>query len=159
MSEPPQEIFRDIAIGLTDGLTVPFSVASGLVSASLSHHAVIAGVVAEIVAGSISMGFADYLGIETENRKDIAFNSALRIGFSYVLGGLIPLAAYMFISDLQSAFYVSIASTIVALALFGWFRAYYTKTDIKRSILKTITLGTTAAIITYVIAKAFMRKV
>jgi len=52
---------RDIVIGLADGLTVPFALAAGLAGAvSASHLVVIAGL-AEIAAGSISMGLGGYL--------------------------------------------------------------------------------------------------
>jgi VIT1/CCC1 family predicted Fe2+/Mn2+ transporter len=52
---------RDIVFGLADGLTVPFALAAGLAGTiSASHLVVIAGL-AEIAAGSISMGLGGYL--------------------------------------------------------------------------------------------------
>ena len=49
------EIIRDIVIGLSDGLTVPFALAAGLASFDNSRIVVVAGA-AELVAGCISMG-------------------------------------------------------------------------------------------------------
>jgi VIT1/CCC1 family predicted Fe2+/Mn2+ transporter len=54
------EIVRDIVVGLADGLTVPFALAAGLASFGPSRLVVTAGL-AEIVAGSISMGLGGYL--------------------------------------------------------------------------------------------------
>jgi VIT1/CCC1 family predicted Fe2+/Mn2+ transporter len=58
---------RDAIIGLADGLTVPFAIAAGLASAAtMNASIIIAAVVAEIVAGSISMGLGGYLATATE---------------------------------------------------------------------------------------------
>ena len=59
------ETVRDIVIGLSDGLTVPFALAAGLSgavgsSSNAAHLVVLAGL-AEIAAGSIAMGLGGYL--------------------------------------------------------------------------------------------------
>ena len=62
------EFLRDIVIGMSDGLTVPFALAAGLsgaVSASHLNLIWIAGL-AEIAAGSIAMGLGGYLAGRTE---------------------------------------------------------------------------------------------
>lgn len=55
------EIVRDIVIGLSDGLTVPFALAAGLSGAVASSHIVVLAGLAEIAAGSIAMGLGGYL--------------------------------------------------------------------------------------------------
>lgn len=52
---------RDIVIGMADGLTVPFALAAGLTGAVSASHIIIAAGMAEIAAGSISMGLGGYL--------------------------------------------------------------------------------------------------
>jgi VIT1/CCC1 family predicted Fe2+/Mn2+ transporter len=52
---------RDIVIGLSDGLTVPFALAAGLSGAVSSAHIVVLAGLAEIAAGSIAMGLGGYL--------------------------------------------------------------------------------------------------
>ncbi len=52
---------RDIVIGMSDGLTVPFALAAGLSGAIASSHLVTAAGVAEIAAGSVAMGLGGYL--------------------------------------------------------------------------------------------------
>ena len=55
------ELVRDIVIGMSDGLTVPFALAAGLSGAVSSAHVVITAGMAEIAAGSIAMGLGGYL--------------------------------------------------------------------------------------------------
>jgi VIT1/CCC1 family predicted Fe2+/Mn2+ transporter len=60
------EIVRDMVIGLSDGLTVPFALAAGLTGAIQSNEIIITAGLAEIVAGSIAMGLGGYLAGKTE---------------------------------------------------------------------------------------------
>jgi vacuolar iron transporter family protein len=52
---------RDVVIGLSDGLTVPFALAAGLAGAVGATHLVVLAGLAEIAAGSIAMGLGGYL--------------------------------------------------------------------------------------------------
>jgi len=60
------DIIRDIVIGMSDGLTVPFALAAGLSGAVNSSGIVITAGIAEIVAGSIAMGLGGFLAGRTE---------------------------------------------------------------------------------------------
>ena len=60
------EVLRDIVIGMSDGLTVPFALAAGLSGAVDSTHVVVIAGIAEIAAGSIAMGLGGYLAGKTE---------------------------------------------------------------------------------------------
>jgi VIT1/CCC1 family predicted Fe2+/Mn2+ transporter len=57
---------RDVVIGMSDGLTVPFALAAGLTGAIASSHIVITAGVAEIAAGSIAMGLGGYLAARSD---------------------------------------------------------------------------------------------
>lgn len=52
---------RDVVIGMSDGLTVPFALAAGLSGAVGSTRVVVLAGLAEIAAGSIAMGLGGYL--------------------------------------------------------------------------------------------------
>jgi VIT1/CCC1 family predicted Fe2+/Mn2+ transporter len=52
---------RDIVIGMSDGLTVPFALAAGLSGAVDSLHIIVLAGLAEIAAGAIAMGLGGYL--------------------------------------------------------------------------------------------------
>ena len=55
------DVVRDVVIGLSDGLTVPFALAAGLSGVVASTHIVVLAGLAEIAAGSIAMGLGGYL--------------------------------------------------------------------------------------------------
>jgi vacuolar iron transporter family protein len=55
------ESVRDVVIGLSDGLTVPFALAAGLSGAISSARIIVLAGLAEIAAGSIAMGLGGYL--------------------------------------------------------------------------------------------------
>src|SRR5881275_2597750 len=55
------ELVRDIVIGMSDGLTVPFALAAGLSGAVSSTRIIVLAGLAEIAAGSIAMGLGGYL--------------------------------------------------------------------------------------------------
>jgi vacuolar iron transporter family protein len=67
---------KDIVIGMSDGLTVPFALAAGLSGAISSTHIVIAAGLAEIAAGSIAMGLGGYLAAKGD--KEHFDNERLR---------------------------------------------------------------------------------
>ena len=57
---------RDIVIGMSDGLTVPFALAAGLSGAVNSSAIIITAGLAEIAAGSIAMGLGGYLAAKSD---------------------------------------------------------------------------------------------
>jgi VIT1/CCC1 family predicted Fe2+/Mn2+ transporter len=207
---------RDIVIGMADGLTVPFALAAGITGAIAATHTVVVAGIAEIVSGSIAMGFGGYLAARTdvdryvserlresheaeimpeEERNEVAavfaeygiqgpeldslvdhiasdrerwvdfmmkFElglekpnpkqapiSAITIGGSYALGGLVPLFPYMTIPDINVALATSTACTAVALAIFGVFKARFTGMPPIRGALQTVLTGGIAAAAAY----------
>jgi VIT1/CCC1 family predicted Fe2+/Mn2+ transporter len=61
---------RDVVIGMSDGLTVPFALAAGITGAIANNPAaatlVVTAGLAEIAAGSIAMGLGGYLAAKTD---------------------------------------------------------------------------------------------
>lgn len=55
------ETVRDIVIGMSDGLTVPFALAAGLTGAISDSHLIVTAGFAEIAAGAIAMGLGGFL--------------------------------------------------------------------------------------------------
>jgi VIT1/CCC1 family predicted Fe2+/Mn2+ transporter len=60
------EVVRDIVIGMSDGLTVPFALAAGLTGAINSTDIIVTAGLAEIAAGSIAMGLGGYLAAKSD---------------------------------------------------------------------------------------------
>ncbi len=214
------ETIRDIILGMSDGLTVPFALAAGLAGAISESSVVVAGGLSEIVAGAISMGLGGYLAarseadtyqaelererrevrevphIETEEVQDIlagyglegdilkdavksiisnqktwvrfmmreelglekpdpkrATTSALTIGGSYIVGGIVPFAPYCFKLPVQNAFFWSVVTTSVALFVFGAVKGKFTSVAPIKSALQTLIVGSVAAAAAYGLAR------
>jgi VIT1/CCC1 family predicted Fe2+/Mn2+ transporter len=92
------------------------------------------------------------LGLEEPNPKR-AFRSALTIGASYVVGGLVPLAPYMLMRDSGQALTVSAAITLLALAVFGFVKGHFTGVPKLKGPLQTALVGSLAAGVAYLMAK------
>ena len=60
------ETIRDVVIGMSDGLTVPFALAAGLSGAIGASNIVVTAGLAEIAAGSIAMGLGGYLAARSD---------------------------------------------------------------------------------------------
>ena len=60
------EAIRDIVIGMSDGLTVPFALAAGLSGAVAATGIIITAGLAEVAAGAIAMGLGGYLAARTD---------------------------------------------------------------------------------------------
>jgi VIT1/CCC1 family predicted Fe2+/Mn2+ transporter len=213
------EMVRDIVIGMSDGLTVPFALAAGLSGAVQEGWIIITAGLAEVAAGAIAMGLGGYLAARTdaehyaserareeretvempeEEAAEVAYvfrgyglsedavqavvaairsdrrrwvdfmmkfelgleepdpkrarTSALTIALSYVAGGLIPLAPYFFIREAQTALFVSVAVTLVALAVFGYVKGRFTARRPWRSAWQTAAVGALAAGAAFAIA-------
>ena len=58
---------RDVVVGMSDGLTVPFALAAGISGAIAVSHLVVTAGLAEIAAGSIAMGLGGYLAGRSES--------------------------------------------------------------------------------------------
>lgn len=211
---------RDIVIGMSDGLTVPFALAAGLTGAISQTHLIVTAGFAEIAAGSIAMGLGGYLaargdaehyaherareeheivaipeaeaqevreifqnyGISPEECEPVveslrkrpkdwvafmmrfelgleepepsrAWKSALTIACAYIVGGVIPLSAYLFLSDAHRALRVSVVVTLAALAVFGAIKGRFTGVPIVRSGLQTCIIGGLAAAAAFAIAR------
>jgi len=59
-------LVKDVIIGMSDGLTVPFALTAGLSGVLNTNHLIIVSGLAEITAGCISMGLGGYLAGQSE---------------------------------------------------------------------------------------------
>jgi len=60
------DVVRDVVIGMSDGLTVPFALAAGLSGAVAQAGIIVTAGLAEIAAGSIAMGLGGYLAAKSD---------------------------------------------------------------------------------------------
>lgn len=216
------DVLRDIVIGMSDGLTVPFALAAGLSGAVENSSIIVIAGIAEIAAGSIAMGLGGYLAgkteqdhytselkreydevervpeIEKQEVRDFfkqiglseevqhkateeiandkkqwvdfmmkyelgldepdpkrAGKSALNIGLSYIVGGIIPLSPYIFIKNSTEALRISVIATLVCLFIFGYFKSKMTGVHPLWGAIKVMLIGAVAAAAAFGVAKLF----
>jgi len=82
-----------------------------------------------------------------------AWKSAFTIAVAYIVGGIVPLSAYLFLPDAHRALLVSAFVTLMALALFGGIKARFTGVPIIRGALQTTVIGGLAAAAAFGIAR------
>ena len=82
-----------------------------------------------------------------------AGRSAGTIAASYVVGGLIPLAPYILMANIQPALWTSVTVTVLALLIFGAIKAHYTGVKPVRGALQTALVGGIAAAAAFFIAR------
>jgi VIT1/CCC1 family predicted Fe2+/Mn2+ transporter len=92
------------------------------------------------------------LGLE-EPRPERARISALTIAISYIVGGMIPLAPYMLIANLQTGLWLSVGLTLLALAIFGAIKGHFTGINPFKGGAQTVVIGGLAASAAFLIAK------
>jgi vacuolar iron transporter family protein len=61
-----KDFVRDVVIGMSDGLTVPFALAAGLTGAVSSAGVIVTAGLAEVAAGAIAMGLGGYLAARSD---------------------------------------------------------------------------------------------
>ncbi len=94
------------------------------------------------------------LGLEKPDAKR-ARNSALNIGVSYIVGGMVPLSPYFFASTPTEGLKWSCAITIMSLFTFGFFKAKVTGQNPWAGALKVTLIGSVAAAAAFFIAGLF----
>lgn len=93
------------------------------------------------------------LGFEEPDPRR-ARNSAATIAISYILGGLVPLAPYVLVSELYRALSFSIGVTLVALFVFGYVKGSMTGISPLRGGLQTVIIGGLASAAAFGLARA-----
>lgn len=92
------------------------------------------------------------LGLERPD-KNRARESALVIGLSYVIGGLIPLSAYFFTDSTYQGLIYSCFITVLCLVVFGLIKSKLTGQPLFKGALRVTFVGALAAAAAFVLAK------
>ena len=94
------------------------------------------------------------LGLEKPDPRR-ATKSALNIGLSYAVGGIIPLSPYFFIADSKEALKFSVVATLICLFVFGYFKSKITGVPVLSGALKVTLIGALAAAAAFSVALLF----
>jgi VIT1/CCC1 family predicted Fe2+/Mn2+ transporter len=93
------------------------------------------------------------LGLEEPDPRR-ALRSAATIAVSYIVGGFIPLFPYFILPKIGQALQLSIAVTLIALAVFGFVKSIFTGTNRVRGAVQTVLVGGIAAAAAFALARA-----
>lgn len=94
------------------------------------------------------------LGLEKPDAKR-ARNSAMNIGISYIVGGLVPLSPYFFTATPAEGLKLSCAITVICLFIFGFFKAKATGQNPLAGAIRITLIGSVAAAAAFFIAHLF----
>jgi VIT1/CCC1 family predicted Fe2+/Mn2+ transporter len=83
-----------------------------------------------------------------------ARKSAFNIGCSYIVGGLIPLSPYFFVSDGITGLKISAVITLICLFFFGYFKSRMTGVNPLAGALRVMVIGALAAGCAFAVARA-----
>src|SRR5215510_7016052 len=84
------------------------------------------------------------LGLEKPDPRR-ATKSALNIGISYIVGGLVPLSPYFFVHHPTDGLKISVIVTLLCLFIFGWFKSKVTGVNVWGGALRVTLIGAVAA--------------
>jgi vacuolar iron transporter family protein len=86
-----------------------------------------------------------------------ATKSAMNIGVSYIVGGLVPLSPYFFVQQPVTGLKISVLVTLLCLFIFGWFKSKVTGVNPWEGALRVTLIGAVAAGAAFGVAKLFER--
>ena len=92
------------------------------------------------------------LGLDKPN-PERATKSAFNIGSSYIVGGLVPLSPYFFVSDGLTGLKISAAITLCCLFVFGFFKSKLTGVPPLAGAIRVMVIGALAAGCAFAVAK------
>lgn len=92
------------------------------------------------------------LGLEKPDPKQ-ASKSAITIGISYIIGGIVPLLPYVFFEDTTEALIWSCGFTMLSLLIFGYYKSKAIGQDAVKGAFRVLIVGTMAAGAAFGIAK------
>lgn len=92
------------------------------------------------------------LGLEKPDPKR-ATKSALNIGLSYVVGGMVPLSPYFFVDSPTEGLKISAVVTLICLFVFGFFKSKMTGVSAWWGAIRVAAIGAVAAGAAFGIAK------
>jgi len=96
------------------------------------------------------------LGLDKPDPKR-ATKSALNIGVSYIVGGLVPLSPYFFVDHPVTGLKISVVVTLICLFIFGWFKSKFTGVNVWGGAIRVMLIGAVAAAAAFGVAKLFER--
>ncbi|MGC8567979.1 MAG: VIT1/CCC1 transporter family protein [Candidatus Micrarchaeia archaeon] len=147
---------RNAILGMNDGLVEVLAASAGLATALDKPILVFIGGFIVAVSGMLSMAGGAYLSAEAEEginkkTKNSPKESALYVGFFYILGAIFPLLPFLSGIQIYKATALAAILTAILLSASSSIIALLTDTDAKKRITKTLLISMGAAAITFIL--------
>jgi len=149
-----KDFVRNITIGLTDGLTIPFALAAGLSGVVESSITIAVACITLSVAGGITMSLGAYFEQKKSNADNYLIATFI-IGTSYLLGGIISVTPYLFISSPLEALKYAVIITLLSLFIAGYVESQVNDANGFAGGIRVMLTGAVAALMAFYVAKLF----
>lgn len=153
---------RSFAFGVEDGLVSTVGLLAGIASADVTRRDILVTGAILIVVEAFAMATGSFLseseGETYEYGKDASVRRPIIDGLimfaSYLVAGLLPLMPYVLL-EVKTAFFVSIAVSLVALLGLGAASARISRVGVLKSALRMLVVGGMAVAAGILIGRVF----
>lgn len=166
---------REVVFGLEDGLVSTLGVVTGIASGTQNRAVIMLSGMVVVTVESLSMAAGTFLSNKTEidqhrskfhrgrmgdgheiDHKHPA-TDALAMGAAYVIGGGIPVLAYLLTMNVNLGILLSVGMTFVGLFMVGIMKGKMTKTNLLRSGLEMVVVAMGAAGVGWLVGEIVSR--
>ncbi len=152
----------EFVYGSVDGVVTTFAIVAGSIGIGLPSSVILILGLANVLADGFSMGSSEYLSSisegqlkKGEKQKAKPIQTAFATFISFVALGMIPLIPF-FITILYPVFksydiYSSIILAFLSFVIIGYIGSRITKTSHIKNIIRTVFVGSVAAIISFLV--------
>lgn len=156
------DILSEFVYGGIDGIITTFSIIAGSAGGELTRKVILILGISNVLSDGYSMGISRYLSSKTEIAQGIlqqknALFSGIATFLSFVIIGLMPVIPFMF-NDGKKAQKQSFITALVVFFMIGSVKGFYLNESIIKNGLETLTIGISAAGISYYIGKYLNQK-
>lgn len=145
---PAIAYFRNFIFGVEDSLVSTVGLLSGVAVAGAPRETILLTGIVLIFVEAFSMAAGSFLsessaeeyGEKSSGISQKSFFASVIMFFSYFLSGFIPLAPYLILSP-DSAFWVSVVSSLIALGILGVVSGVILKGRLVRHALRMTLVG------------------
>lgn len=154
----------EFVYGSVDGVVTTVAIITGAIGAGLSSPIILILGLANVLADAWSMGSSEYLSSISESQMNNGYHSsegktplkkALVTFISFVVIGLLPISPFFFSvvfpNFIGLDIYVSISFALLSFILIGYIGARVTGTSRVKNIIRTVIVGTIAALISFIV--------
>ena len=151
------DILSEFVYGGIDGIITTFSIIAGSAGGNLTRKVILILGISNVLSDGYSMGVSRYLSSKTEITQGIlqqknALFSGIATFMSFVIIGLMPVIPFMF-NEGRIAQNQSLITALIVFFLIGSVKGYYLNESIFKNGLETLSIGISAAAISYYIGK------